>query len=300
MMSLFKLFFRAAALTVLLLTASLQLAMTQATDSLVHDIDTLLIKQILEPIPLTSDSMLIVPTQFTEEQINTFQIERDSLLGTMTLPDTAISVISADSIKTLQANSDEAMFPNIALDLIVDYGKLLTLPLGFEQKLHGALHLVMMKRFVLVGEYGYAKHMPGNAFENFEYYTSEGNYFQVGMDYKLQFNPTTFYYVGFRYGESNFSDEGKFVIGSYLWNDYTETFGTNNMQANWYEMVIGSEAALKSIRNAYVGFFLRIRILNDYERRMPVNVYSIPGYGRTFDKRIPAFNLYFRYRIFSR
>jgi hypothetical protein len=192
---------------------------------------------------------------------------------------------------------EDDRFPLFALDLVLDYGKLLTLPFDFETKFDGAVNVILFRRIVFAGEFGYGRLTPNNSFENFQSYRSEGTYYRIGLDYKMEFNPTTYYYLGARYAMSQFEDEGVFVVGSDLWNNFEGSFGTRHMNADWFEVIIGSESAMKNLKGAYLGFYFRVRIMRSYDRRSPIDVYSIPGYGRTFDRSIPAVNLYLRYRL---
>ncbi len=190
-------------------------------------------------------------------------------------------------------------------ELAIDYGKLLTLWTEFENKYEGGINIRFFERIVLAGEFGYAELNPLKAYDNALYYTVKGSFARLGLDYYTSYDPKSFYYAGLRYGISRFEDDGKFLIDSEYWEDYEEGFGSENVEASWVEIVLGTETYLKlGKKNAtnpksklLLGWKFRLRILTDFENREDPGIYSIPGYGRTFDKTIPALNFYIKYRI---
>jgi len=46
-----------------------------------------------------------------------------------------------------------------------------------------------------------------------------------------------------------------------------------------------------------LGWKFRLRFLMDFQNREEPRIYSIPGYGRTFDQVVPALNFYVKYRL---
>jgi len=191
------------------------------------------------------------------------------------------------------------------VELKFDYGKLLMVWTKFETKLEAGINVRFFERMVLVTEFGSMVLNPLKAYDNAIYYTVEGQYARAGIDYYTSYNPKSFYYVGLRYGMSNFRDEGAFLIESDYWEDYQEGFGSENLKASWMEIVIGTETFLtfgkKKTENPKNHFFLgwnaSLRILTDFTNREEILVYSIPGYGRTFNKVTPALNFYVKYRL---
>jgi len=191
-------------------------------------------------------------------------------------------------------------------ELYLDYGKVLTLLTKFESKYEGGINLRFYGRFVLAGEFGYAVLNPLKAYDNALSYTITGNYFRAGIDYYINLDKKNALYGGLRYGSSHFSDEGEFLLESDFWEDYGESFGSDNLNADWFEIIFGSETRMnigKSVKEEnprgglFLGWKARLRILWHFENREEPRVYAIPGYGRTFDKSIPALNLYIKYRF---
>ena len=191
------------------------------------------------------------------------------------------------------------------VELAIDYGKLLTLWTKFESKLEGGLNIRFKERIVLASEFGYAELDPLKAYDNALYYTVRGPYARLGLDYYTSYDPKSFYYFGLRYGMSVFEDEGKFLIDSDFWEDYGEEFGSTDITAAWWEIVVGTETYLNFLKKdpnspksrLLLGWKFRLRVLSDFENREEPTIYAIPGYGRTFDKTVPVLNLYVKYRF---
>ncbi len=191
------------------------------------------------------------------------------------------------------------------VELAVDYGKLLMLWTDFESKYEAGLNLRFYEQYVLAAEFGMSELNPLKAYDNTVKYTVKGSYARLGLDYYTSYNPTSFYYGGFRYGVSSFEDEGIFLLDSEYWEDYQEGFGSKDITASWVEIILGTETYLKFSKKKdedptsklLLGWKFRLRFLMDFENREVLRIYSIPGYGRTFDNVVPAVNFYIKYRI---
>lgn len=190
------------------------------------------------------------------------------------------------------------------VEIYIDYGKLLLLASNFESKYEGGINFRFYGKYVLAGEFGYAVLDPLKAYDNALNYTITGNYFRVGVDYYLNLDKKNALYGGLRYGVSQFSDAGEFLLKSDFWEDYGETFGSDNLHADWFELIFGSEMRLGKGGSEempkgglFLGWKARLRILMNFENREEPRVYAIPGYGRTFDNSIPALNFYLKYRF---
>lgn len=192
------------------------------------------------------------------------------------------------------------------LELALDYGKITTLWTSFESKYEVGVNLRFFERLVLAAEAGYADLHPLKAYDNALYYNVKGSYSRIGLDYYTSYDPKSFYYAGLRYGMSNFEDKGAFLIDSDFWEDYEEEFGSTGLTASWMEIIVGTETCLHLFGSKedkppqsrlLLGWKFRFRILMDFQNREEPRVYSIPGYGRTFDKTVPALNFYVKYRF---
>ena len=90
-------------------------------------------------------------------------------------------------------------------------------------------------------------------------------------------------------------------------DDYSEQFERKNLEARWVEMVLTSESKVrlkKSDPEARInqlfslGFHLRLRVMSSYDRFSPIDVYSVPGYGRTVNNPNLALNLFLKFTPF--
>lgn len=181
-----------------------------------------------------------------------------------------------------------------AFEFGIDYGKLLTLPLDFENKAEVQLGLLTSANIRLSGEAGIGQLFPEEAFKNADYEV-KGVYLRGGLDYFIPLGIKNTIYFGGRYAKSFFGDEGQFEIGSELWENFKQGIDRDDLTADWYEIVFGSENEWKP--NLFLGWRFQLRILWEFENFEPVRVYNIPGYGRTFDESIPALSLYIKYRF---
>jgi len=195
---------------------------------------------------------------------------------------------SADSLRNIN-------LIRFGLQLLIDYGKIATLASEFESKYDVEAGLIVFRRANIALEYGGGTLSPKKAFQNVGFYTVEGQYVRFGLDYIFALNAKNTFAIGGRYGVSNYADEGRFLLSSPLWETYQSDFGSDDLSATWVALAATSETLMR--KNLYLGIKLRLRYLLEFETREDIPVYSIPGYGRTFDKSVPAVNLYIKYRI---
>ena len=142
-------------------------------------------------------------------------------------------------------------------------------------------------------EVGSATLNPNQAFSNGTY-ESSGIYYRIGTGFYSQFTPDNKLGLTFRYGSSTFDESARITIESSSGTQGTiiESFARENLSATWFEAVIYSDRKINNLLT--VGINIRLRILNSYDQQSPVDVYAIPGYGRSFDKSIPAANLFLK------
>lgn len=206
-----------------------------------------------------------------------------------------------------------------------DYGKLVVGFSEFESKLEFTGHLSIIKwqrselkpaqQIQISGEYGMGKLKPNGAYKNGNYKVV-GDYYRLGLDYSRSIDAKNNISIGMRYGAGNFEDEGLVQIQSEsdIFEDYTRSFARTNQSATWWEVIIITEGKLfkiynpdedskiyKYLDNLYIGGNIRVRFNLDYDAVDPaedaLDIYAIPGFGRTGDKTVPAFNLFIKYRL---
>ncbi len=177
--------------------------------------------------------------------------------------------------------------------IYVDYGKLLSIPFPEETKIEGGFELLFWNKVPLIVEAGSAKLSPEQAFSNGTY-ESNGFYYRIGTGIYSQFQLKNKLGLTVRYGSSSFDESRRITVESPsgLQNSLIESVESANLTANWYEVVIYSDRRLNDLFS--IGLNVRLRILQNYDQQSPIDVYAIPGYGRSFDKSIPAANLFLK------
>lgn len=186
--------------------------------------------------------------------------------------------------------------------LSADYGKGLESLIGEQLKWEFGAGFALNNRIVITGEYGYGSLEPSGVVRN-GYYRSVGNYYRLGLEYMFEITLDRYLSLGAMYGASVFDDEGNIQIDSELWPDLNETFTRQGLHANWTELILNSEGPVTNapdgfLKNVFWGMRIRLRILftdtalgNDYD------IYSIPGFGKTYSPVVPALNLFIKYRF---
>lgn len=185
--------------------------------------------------------------------------------------------------------------------IYIDYGKLLTIPTDFETKFEAGLSFRFKNRLSPNIQVGMGKLEPGGAINNGTY-LSEGWYGRIGINYLMPIDNKSMLYAGVKYGMSMFDESGTYEIGSDLWDNYKDGFSYEGLQADWFEVILGSETKLDN--HWSIGGYFSLRILNKRDKPSPVNTtltpidtYAIPGYGRAFDNTTPAVNVYIRFSL---
>lgn len=237
---------------------------------------------------------LVVVAQNPMERTLFVPNEVDSLnAGTETVPS------AMDT--TQQAASDSAVvrmaYPFVRqVGLVLDYGKILGYLSGVEKKNEIGIQLNVKKSLMLVAEAGYSILNPNNALVNADY-EIKGSYMRIGAGINQPITPQNNLTFSMRYGMATFEDQGTVMItsASGLYEPYEEAFSRSSLSASWFELVIGSEKSIKPTLD--IGFYFRVRVMDKYDAQEPYDVFAVPGYGRTFDKSVPALNLYLRYNI---
>lgn len=181
-----------------------------------------------------------------------------------------------------------------SIDFVLDYGKVLTLPSSFETKIEVATGFTLSEKLEFIVELGYGNLTPQDVIKNGSY-DSEGIYYRAGLAYGGEVVPKNYIRLGVMYGISNFDDGGIVIIRSEVWDDLAEEFHRTNLSAHWFEILIVTEQ--KITKHIFLGSKFRLRKLINFENDYIPEVYTIPGYGRTFDNTLPAFNLFVKYKF---
>lgn len=126
-------------------------------------------------------------------------------------------------------------------------------------------------------------------------YKSSGSYSRIGIDYNVlqaeNTNDKNIFVVGLRYGFAIAKQQvNSYTIDSY-WKPVTGNFGSQNYGAHWAEFLIGMKGEV--IKNIYLGWTIRGKILVDKKDLGMPPVFFVPGYG----KASHSFNADFTYTI---
>ncbi len=184
---------------------------------------------------------------------------------------------------------------NQGLQLYVDYGKLLTQLSDFESKLEFGIAYQFRNRFQPNFQYGMASVDPVDAIENGEY-NAEGSYWRAGINYILPLDNINSLYLGVKYAQLKFEDSGSYMIESEFWPTLEGGFQRTDMEADWFEAILGSEKKLKG-GHLILGGQTGVRFINTRPTGEFIDIYSIPGYGLWTDSSTPFLNLYIKYQF---
>ncbi|MDG1105842.1 MAG: DUF6048 family protein [Cyclobacteriaceae bacterium] len=187
-----------------------------------------------------------------------------------------------------------------------DYGQTLMLWQERSQKYEGGLEWLLFDKVQIFAEAGYRKIIPNNLYKNIDY-QSEGHFYRLGIGYLAYLDEVNRLGLGMRYAESSFKDEGVIFINSETINSpMRNNFERSDLQATWMEIVLNSEKQLRLKKDApasywnkffSIGIMIRYKMLLDYPSYQPIEVFSIPGYGRLINKRNLGFNLFLKINI---
>tara|TARA_X000001036_G_scaffold55230_1_gene44868 strand:+ start:110 stop:808 length:699 start_codon:yes stop_codon:yes gene_type:complete len=187
-----------------------------------------------------------------------------------------------------------------------DYGQTLMLWQEHSQKHEGGLEWLLFDKLQIIAEAGYIKIKPNNIYKNIDY-QSEGQFYRLGMGYLGYLDEVNRLGLGFRIAQSSFKDEGIVYINSETINSpMRDNFKRSDLRSTWMEIVLNSEKQLKlrkRIPASYwnklfsIGIMMRYKILLKYPSYQPIEVFSIPGYGRLINKRNLGFNLFLKINI---
>lgn len=200
----------------------------------------------------------------------------------------------SDSIKVKSDSVKVKIKVKSGPQIYIDYGKLLMRATEFESKFEAGIAYTFAFKVQPNFQYGMGSVEPATAIENGTY-KSEGAYWRVGLNYILPFDNTNTFYVGVKYGQSKFEDSGSYLIESEYWPTYIGGFERKNLEADWYELVFGSEKKMSD--HILLGGMFGVRFIHERSKEEFIDIYAIPGYGRTSDKSAPYLNLYVKYRF---
>ena len=164
--------------------------------------------------------------------------------------------------------------------------------------------LQLTENIYLAGEYGSIDKLIEDENINFN---SSGSFLRVGLDYNLFKNwigMDNSIYVGFRYGNSSFSNKilnyevrNKDSYFSNLVEDEFQTIEYSNLSGNWIEILLGIK--VETFKNVYLGLSLRLNKLLSDEKPNNFGNLFIPGFNKVTDENTfgSGFNYTLTYSI---
>lgn len=221
-----------------------------------------------------------------------------------------------DTLSTVSQNSDTVAITTVGsliqgdtvlLDstirneifLIVDYGKLAMAFSSFESKYEGGLGISLKKGATFIIEAGFAEVVPRNAYPNTDY-RATGTYIRPGISLRMTNTPKNSLSLGLKYGISSFEDQLSLQLSPSgdpkLFDDFELIKPKRkDLTANWIELSLMTERHFNQIFS--LGIHVRFKYLIRHSTFSPVDIFTIPGYGRAVDKTTPAVNLYLKLRL---
>lgn len=131
-------------------------------------------------------------------------------------------------------------------------------------------------------------------------YKSNGTFIKVGLDYDL-FNSEDFpvndnILIGFRYGYAwqNHEAENFTIIDDY-WGSYKGSVGKTPVNSHFLEALFGLRCEV--LRNFYMGWSFRFRLLLASTHNNQLDPYSIPGFGSYDSRAALGFTYTLEYQI---
>lgn len=148
-----------------------------------------------------------------------------------------------------------------------------------------------------VGRYGFKHKWWANAevgYQNTKYsnnnfsYKSNGTFLKIGLDYDLfqseDFPVNDNIFVGVRYGYAwQMHEADNFVIVDSYWGDYSGSVSNSAVNSHIFEAVFGIRCEV--IRNIYMGWSFRGRLLVASTHNEKLEPYAVPGFGKCGDTK---------------
>lgn len=154
-------------------------------------------------------------------------------------------------------------------------------------------------RFFIVANYGLSSYKLD---EDTYQYENNGSYLKFGADINFMNNDPhlNVMFFGLRYASSSFNDQLDYDTRAIIqsetgWPNTRESSSNGNAKANWYEMVTGLK--IRVVKQLYMGFTLRFKLLLKTKQIEDLRPYYIPGFGKNINTSAFGFNYYVSYRL---
>lgn len=154
-------------------------------------------------------------------------------------------------------------------------------------------------RFFIVANYGLSSYKLD---EDTYQYENNGSYLKFGADINFMNSDPhlNVMFFGLRYASSSFNDQLDYdtraiIQSETAWPNTRESSSNGNAKANWYEMVTGLK--IRVVKQLYMGFTLRFKLLLKTKQIEDLRPYYIPGFGKNINTSAFGFNYYVSYRL---
>jgi hypothetical protein len=131
-------------------------------------------------------------------------------------------------------------------------------------------------------------------------YKESGYFWRIGVDYNVlahdQVTDNNIIYGGIRIGHASFNQSvSAFQINDSYWGNVDGSIPLRHVSATWVELVAGMQ--IEAIKNIFVGWSVRERILFKGTVDPLLTPYVIPGFGKGAASSAFDFNYSIYYRI---
>ena len=229
------------------------------------------------------------------------------------LIDTAAQSTLGQGLSDMQGNQqtavdDEEERPQKATEVVIVKDRGLSLGVDISPII---IRLIKDERtgIAFIGRYGFKNRWFANAELGFEHikheketydYKSNGTFIRLGVDYDIFNNedyPTNDnIFVGLRYAYAwQVHESENFSIVDSYWGDYTGSVGKSSVNSHSIDVVVGVRCEV--LRNLYMGWSLRGRLLLASTHTDELMPYAIAGYGKYDNKAAIGFTYTIEYQI---
>jgi hypothetical protein len=127
-------------------------------------------------------------------------------------------------------------------------------------------------------------------------YQNDGRYWRVGVDvnFLLKDPDRNMFFIGLRYGRSNFSEQMTVISDDDIWGANADSYNNSAVTAQWKELTSGIR--VKIYKFIWMGYTARFKFGLNSEGQNEMLSHDVPGYGRTDKETTWGFN----YQIFVR
>lgn len=199
----------------------------------------------------------------------------------------------ADSVEQANQISDSVAITGkkFSFNIFIDYGKILTLPVEFEQKFEGGFYLMFNRTWAIGAEGGKMNLSPLRPYRNGDSEVN-GIYYGGFLQYYLNIDLYSSLFAGFGYNFGSFDDYITYTISDDLFGEKTYELSRAGLKATWATVRIGTEQKLN--KAIALGGVIEFRIKTSFDQPDGIQPLAIPGYGKTGNQTSPALNLYLK------